>query len=211
MEWSLQQLIESRQADQYRLHEQYLNPSMARVQGIIGFDKIYTRGEGAYLWDAEGTRYLDLLAGFSAFNFGRAHPTIKKALQDALSINRPNLIKMDCPLLAGLLAEELTKRMPSGLDAVFFANSGADSVDTAIKFARAATRRVRILYLEHAFHGLTMGTLGINGGEDFRKGFEPFMPGLEAVPMDDLAALEKRLRAGDVAAFVVEPIQGKGV
>ena len=117
MAWSLRELIEARQADQYRLHGQYINPSMARVQGIIGFDKIYTRGEGAYLWDAEGTRYLDLLTGFSVFNFGRAHPTIKQAMQELMSLDRPNLIKMDCPLLAGLLAEELSKRMPPGLDA----------------------------------------------------------------------------------------------
>ena len=178
MAWSLRQLIEDRQADQYRLHERYINASMARVQGIIGFDKIYTRGEGAYLWDAEGTRYLDLLTGFSVFNFGRAHPGIKQAIQELISLDRPNLIKMDCPLLAGLLAEELSKRMPPGLDAVFFANSGADAVDSALKFARAATRRPRVLYLEHAFHGLTLGTLGINGGEDFRKGFEPAAAGV---------------------------------
>ncbi len=211
MNWSLRRLIESRLADQYQLHEQYLNTSLARVQGIIGFDKIYTRGEGAYLWDAEGTRYLDLLAGFSVFNFGRAHPVIKKALQELIDLDRPNLIKMDCPLLAGLLAEDLLKRMPAGLDAVFFANSGADAVDTALKFARAATRRTRVVYLEHAFHGLTLGTLGISGGEDFRKGFEPLLPGTDAVRMDDLAALDQQLRAGDVAAFIVEPIQGKGV
>jgi ornithine--oxo-acid transaminase len=211
MEWSLRELIAARQADQYRLHTQYINPSMARVQGIIGFDKIFTRGEGAYLWDADGTRYLDLLSGFSVFNFGRAHPTIRKALEVLLSLDRPNLIKMDCPLLAGLLAEDLSKRMPPGLDAVFFANSGADAVDTALKFARAFTRRPRVVYLEHAFHGLTLSTLGINGGEDFRKGFEPLMPGFDAVPLDDLAALEEQLRPGDVAAFIVEPIQGKGV
>lgn len=211
MAWSLRQLIETRQADQYRLHEQYINTSLARVQGIIGFDKIYTRGEGAYLWDAEGTRYLDLLTGFSVFNFGRAHPIIKRAIQDLIALDRPNLVKMDCPLLAGLLAEALAKRMPPGLDAVFFANSGADAVDSALKFARAATRRPRVLYLEHAFHGLTLSTLAINGGEEFRKGFEPLMPGFDAVPMNDPAALEKQLRPGDVAAFIVEPIQGKGV
>jgi acetylornithine/succinyldiaminopimelate/putrescine aminotransferase len=118
---------------------------------------------------------------------------------------------MDCPLLAGLLAEELVKRMPAGLDAVFFANSGADAVDTALKFSRAATKRPRTLYLDHAFHGLTLSTLAVNGGNHFRKGFEPLMPGFDAVAMNDLATLEKQLRQGDVAAFIVEPIQGKGV
>jgi ornithine--oxo-acid transaminase len=209
--FSIVQLMERRNAEQYALHRHYINPSLARVQTIIGFDKIYVRGEGSYLWDADGNRYLDLLSGYGVFNLGRSHPVVKQVIQDVLTIDRPNLVKMDCPLLAGLLAEELVKRMPAGLDAVFFANSGADAVDTALKFARAATKRPRILYLDHAFHGLTLGTLAINGGKEFRKGFEPLMGGFDAVPMNDLGALENQLRHRDVAAFIVEPIQGKGV
>jgi len=211
MTFTVAQLIEKRQGEQYALHKRYINPSLARVQAIIGFDKNYTRGEGAYLWDDQGNCYLDLLSGYSVFNLGRSHPLVKQAIQEVLALDRPNLIKMDCPLLAGLLAEELVKRMPPGLDAVFFANSGADAVDTALKFARAATKRPRMLYLDHAFHGLTLGTLAANGGKEFRKGFEPLMAGFEAVAMNDLAALEKQLRREDVAAFIVEPIQGKGV
>jgi acetylornithine/succinyldiaminopimelate/putrescine aminotransferase len=211
MSFSLTQLIEARQADQYDLHMKYISPHMARVQQIIGFDKIYLRGEGAYLWDVNGDRYLDLLAGYSVFNLGRDHPTVKKAMLEYLELQRPTLVKMDCPLLAGLLAEELVKRMPPGLDAIFFANSGADAVDTAIKFARYATKRPRLLYLDHSFHGLTLGTLSINGGEAFKKGFEPLIPGTTMVEMNDLETLEKELRKGDVAAFIVEPIQGKGV
>ncbi len=211
MTFSLPNLIKDRQADQYDLHMKYISPHMARVQQIIGFDKIYVRGEGAYLWDADGIRYLDLLAGYSVFNLGRDHPVIKKAMLEYLNLARPTLVKMDCPLLAGLLAEELVKRMPPGLDAIFFANSGADAVDTAIKFARYATKRPRVVFLDHAFHGLTLGTLAINGGEDFRKGFEPLISGTVKVAMNDLEGLEKELRKGDVAAFIVEPIQGKGV
>jgi ornithine--oxo-acid transaminase len=209
--FSLAERIERRLGEQYALHRQYLNTSLARVQAIIGFDKIYTGGEGAYLWDVEGNRYLDLLSGYSVFNLGRGHPVVRQVMQEVLAMERPNLVKMDCPLLAGLLAEALVKRMPPGLDAVFFANSGADAVDTALKFARAATGRRRLLYLDHAFHGLTLGTLSINGGSQFREGFEPLMPGSDVVEMDDLEELERELRQGDVAAFVVEPIQGKGV
>ena len=211
MTWSLGELIEKRRAEQYGLYGHYVNTQQARVQAIIGFDKIYTRGQGAYLWDAEGNRYLDLLSGYSVFNLGRSHPVVKQAIQEALAFDRPNLVKMDCPLLAALLAEQLAKRMPPGLDAVYFANSGADAVDTALKFARAATHRPRVLYLNHAFHGLTLGTLAINGGPEFRRGFEPLMSGFDAVAMNDLAALESQLRKGDVAAFIVEPIQGEGV
>jgi acetylornithine/succinyldiaminopimelate/putrescine aminotransferase len=211
MTFSLARLIDDRNEDQYPLHMQYINPSMARVQGIIGFDRIYTRGEGAYLWDAEGNRYLDLLSGYSVFNLGRGHPVVKQVLHELIDMDRPNLVKMDCPLLSGLLAEELVKRMSPGLDAVFFGNSGADAVDTAIKFARAATKRPRVLYLDHAFHGLTIGTLSINGGAGFREGFEPLMPGFDMLEMNDLDALERELQKGDVAAFIVEPLQGKGV
>jgi ornithine--oxo-acid transaminase len=211
MSFSLTQLIEERQANQYELHMKYISPHMARVQHIIGFDKLYTRGEGAYLWDVDGIRYLDLLSGYSVFNLGRSHPLIKRAMQEALMLERPNLVKMDCPLLAGLLAEELVKHMPPGLDAIFFANSGADAVDTAVKFARYATKRPRVMFLDHAFHGLTLGTLSFNGGEAFKKGFEPLIPGTTMVAMNDVETLEKELRKGDVAAFLVEPIQGKGV
>jgi acetylornithine/succinyldiaminopimelate/putrescine aminotransferase len=211
MTFSILQLMERRKGEQYALHGQYINPSLARVQRIIGFDKIYIRGDGSYLWDADGDRYLDLLSGYSVFNLGRNHPVVKQAIEDVLTADRPNLIKMDCPLLAGLLAEELVKRMPPGLDAVFFANSGADAVDTALKFARAATKRPRVLYLDHAFHGLTLSTLALNGGKEFRKGFEPLMDGFDAVPMNDLEALDEELHHKDVAAFIVEPIQGKGV
>jgi len=211
MPYSLAEQIEKRQGEQYALHRHYLNTSLARAQAIIGFDKLYTRGEGAYLWDAEGNRYLDLLAGYSVFNLGRGHPVVRQVMQEVLAMERPNLVKMDCPLLAGLLAEELVKRMPPGLDSVFFANSGADAVDTALKFARAATRRSRTLFLDHAFHGLTLGTLPLNGGDQFRQGFDPLMPDFAAVEMNDLEGLECELRRGDVAAFVVEPIQGKGV
>jgi acetylornithine/succinyldiaminopimelate/putrescine aminotransferase len=209
--FSLTGLIAERQGEQYALHRQHLNTSLARVQAIIGFDKLYARGEGAYLWDEDGNRYLDLLSGYSVFNLGRGHPVVKQVMQEALEMARPNLIKMDCPLLAGLLAEELVKRMPPGLEAAFFANSGADAVDTALKFARAATKRPRVLYLDHAFHGLTLGTLSINGGAGFRQGFQPLLPGSACVQMDDLESLERELRQRDVAAFVVEPIQGKGV
>ena len=211
MSFSIAHLIAAQQAEQYPLHLQYINPPLARAQAIIGFDKLYTRGDGAYLWDVNGVRYLDLLSGYSVFNLGRNHPLIRQVMHEMLDLERPNLVKMDCPLLAGLLAKELVDRMPPGLEAVFFGNSGADAVDTALKFARAATRRPRTLYLEHAFHGLTFGTLPVNGGADFRNGFGPLMPGCEAVEMDDLPALERQLRKVDVAAFIVEPIQGKGV
>jgi ornithine--oxo-acid transaminase len=97
------------------------------------------------------------------------------------------------------------------LDKVFFANSGTEAVEAAIKFARAATRRPGIIHCEHSFHGLTYGALSLNGDTVFRSGFEPLLPDCSAVPFNDLAALERALASRNAAAFIVEPIQGKGV
>ena len=85
MTYSIAKLIEKRQGEQYLLHRRYINSSLARVQAIIGFDRLYTRGEDSYLWDVEGNRYLDLLSGHSVFNLGRAHPLVKQAMQEALA------------------------------------------------------------------------------------------------------------------------------
>ena len=102
-------------------------------------------------------------------------------------------------------------RAHPGIERVCFTNSGAETVEAAIKFARAATKRSRIVYCSHAFHGLTNGALSLNGGKEFRKGFGPLLPRCDEVHFGDLDALARELRRGDVAAFVAEPIQGKGV
>src|SRR5207302_6457285 len=113
--------------------------------------------------------------------------------------------------LAGVLAEELIRRAPPSLDAALFTNSGTEAVEAAIKLARAAQGRQRILFCERGFHGLTMGALSVNGNEEFRERFGPFLPGCDSVPFGNLTALERELAQGDVAAFIVEPVQGKGV
>ena len=128
-----------------------------------------------------------------------------------MALALPNLVQMECAPLSGLLAEALVARMPNDAYRCFFTNSGAESVETVLKYARCATGRGRILFADHAFHGLTMGALSLNGAREFRDRFGTLLPGCQSVPFGDLDALERELRAGDVAAFVVEPIQGKGV
>lgn len=211
MAFDLRQVLEERQGENFRLHQTYMNPQMPRVLKTIGFDRFYSRGEGCYLYDRAGERYLDFLAGFGVYALGRSHPAIKQALHDAIEADLPNLVQMDCALLPGLLAEALVSRAHSGIERAFFTNSGAEANEAAIKFARYATRRPRILYCDHAFHGLTSGALSLNGGQEFREGFGPLLPGCDEIPFGDSGALERELRKGDVAAFVVEPIQGKGV
>jgi len=120
---------------------------------------------------------------------------------------------MDCALLAGLVAEKLTQHASgdSGREQmrVFFCNSGAESVEAAIKFARCHTRKPGILFCDHAFHGLTAGALSLNGSEFFRERFGNLLPETTKIPFNDLAALEQALHKKDTAAFVVEPVQGK--
>jgi ornithine--oxo-acid transaminase len=187
-----------------------LNVQLVRVLKTIGFDRQYVRAEGQYLFDDRGDRYLDLLSGFGVFALGRNHPTVKRALSAVLDADLPNLVQMDVSLLAGLLAERLLAHMP-GQERVFFCNSGTEATEAAIKLARAATRRNKIVFCEHAFHGLSLGALSINGDDVFRDGFGPLLGDTVRIPYDDLPALAAALSGNDVAAFIVEPIQGKGV
>ncbi len=202
-------IVEQHRGRQYGLHQQYVNPAFVKMLKTIGFDKNYVRGEGCYLWDPQGNKYLDLLTGWGVFMLGRNHPKIRAALHELLDAASPNLVRMDCSILSGLVAESLVSHMPPGLSRVFFTNSGTESVETAIKFARCNTGREKIVYTEHAFHGLTTGSLAINGADFFRQRFGALLPGTSAVPFNNLAALEQALVKKDVAAFILEPIQGK--
>ena len=211
MPLDLKHLVASRFGENYELHARHLNRTLVTVQQTIGFDKIYANACGAYLFDREGSAVLDFLSGYSVFNIGRNHPAVKRALTDALEMDLPNMVQMDCSLLSGLLAEALTQRLPPHLDAVFFCNSGTEAMEGAIKFARAATKRPGVISLDGAFHGLSLGSLSLMGCEAFRDGFAPYLPGCRRIALGDLAALEAELAKGDVAALVIEPVQGKGV
>jgi len=208
---NIRELLDAHAGENYERQAAHINPVAARALKTIGFDRCYVRAEGAYLWDVAGTQYLDMLSGYGVFGLGRNHPEVSRVLKEFLDTSYPSLVKMDAPLLSGLLAEELKKRMPHPLDFVFFTNSGSEGIETAIKYARCATGRPGILYCSKAFHGLTYGALSLNGDENFRQGFEPFLTDCRKIPYDDLEALEQALRQGDVAALVAEPIQGKGV
>ena len=203
-------MFAEREADRYDMHSRHLNEQMVRVLRTIGYDVRFCRGTGQYLFDAAGARYLDLLSGFGVFGIGRNHPALRDALTEVLDSDLPNLVQLDVSTLAGILAERLLAHVPY-LDKVFFANSGAEAVEAAIKFARNATARPGLVFCDHAYHGLTNGALSLNGDAVFRDGFEPLLPDCVRVPFNDLAALERALSSRRIAAFIVEPIQGKGV
>jgi ornithine--oxo-acid transaminase len=210
MSLDITELFAEREAERYTLHARHLNEQMVRVLKTIGFDKRYQRGAGQYLYDALGGQYLDLLSGWGVFAIGRNHPSVRETLKKVLDADFPNLVQMDVSALAGVLAERLLHHAPY-LEKVFFTNSGTETVEAALKFARAATGRAGIVYCSHAFHGLSYGALSLNGDQIFRSGFGPLLPECVEIPFNDLDALEKALASRKVAAFVVEPIQGKGV
>jgi ornithine--oxo-acid transaminase len=201
--------LKDHEGTQYELHEKHVNPSFVRMLRTIGFDKGYVRGEGPYLWDAEGNKYLDLLTGWGVFALGRNHPKVKAILQQLISEDMPNLVRMDCSLLSGLVAEKLTRHTSDDLSRVFFTNSGTETIESAIKFARCFTGRQKIIFCDHGFHGLTTGSLAVNGSDFFRQRFGDLMPRTEKIAFNDPEALEKALAGREAAAFIVEPIQGK--
>jgi ornithine--oxo-acid transaminase len=208
---TVREILARRTGEEMALNERFLNPQMGRILRTLGFEKTWRGGEGAHLIDSDGERYLDLFGGYGVFAIGRNHPDAIAAVEEVMAARTGNLPQLGVTLLSGVLAEQLLERAPESVGAMVPANSGTEAVEAAIKVARAATGRPRVLYAEHAFHGLTLGSLSINGNVEFRDGFGPLLPGCEPVPFGDLEALERELARGDVATFVVEPVQGKGV
>jgi ornithine--oxo-acid transaminase len=193
------------------LAARHLDTSLVDVLRILGFDKQYVSARGSYLYDAAGRAYLDFHTGEGFASLGHNHPDVGDVLRAALAADLVDGVQLHYSALAGMLAEALSQRLPPGLDAVFFASAGAEAVDSAMKFARAATRRPRLISCDSSFHGVTLGPLSLVGDEFFKEGFGPLLPGCARVPFGDLEALEAELRTKDVAAFIVEPIQGRMV
>jgi ornithine--oxo-acid transaminase len=198
-------------SDPSALYARNINPQFVRMLRVLGFDRTWVRGENEYLYDADGTRFLDLLGGFGMYALGRNDRGIRAALVEALERETPGSLQLGLAELPGLLAQELLARAPASLGRVLFTSSGTESVEAALKISRAATGRSRVLSAEDAFHGLTLGSLSAGGCEDFTGPFGPLLPGFDRVPFNDLESLERELQGEDVALFLVEPVQGKGV
>jgi len=207
----IRELLEARAGEDYELYARTINQQFMRVLKTIGFDRVWARGEGQYLYDQDGIRFLDLLGGFGMFNVGRNNPRVRAALVETLELETPGSVQLGVSLLPGLLGEELLKRTSPRLARVLFTSSGTEAVEAALKLGRAATGRSRVLSAVHGFHGLTLGALSANGGPHFVERFGPLLPGFAHIPFGDLDALEQELRGEDVALFILEPIQGHGV
>jgi ornithine--oxo-acid transaminase len=190
-------------------YAQHVNPQWARLLGLLEMDVRYERCVGAELFTADGRRIVDFLSGYCVHNVGHNHPDVVEALQRELARCGPAMIQTHVADLAGELAERLCARAGGRLSKAFFASSGSEGVEAAIKFARAHTRRTGILAAEHAFHGLTCGALSLMSDEFWREGFGPLLPGVETVPFGALEPLERQLKSKQFAAFIVEPIQSE--
>ena len=207
---NLRELLDEHRGEELDLYARAINPQFVRLLRTIGFDRSWGRAEGAYLYDSDGTQFLDLLGGFGMYNVGRNNPRIRAALIEALELGTPGKVQLGISSLPGLLASELLERAPSSVGRVLFTSSGTEAVEAALKLGRAASGRSKVLSCEHGFHGLTLGSLSAAGDAAFSRRFGPLLPGFSRVPFDDLSALEAALGGEDVAVFIVEPVQGHG-
>lgn len=191
-----------------KLYSNYVNPGLASMLGLLNFDKNFTRAEGCYVWDSDGNKYIDFLGAYGALNLGHNPPEVREAMSQVGS--KPNLLQASLSTYAAVLGHNLAEIVPPGLKHSFFCNSGTEAVEGALKASRAATGRHRIISCEGSFHGKTMGSLSATGRKKYQVPFSPLVPGFEAIKYGDVDILEQKLKSKDVAAFIVEPIQGEG-
>ena len=196
-------------ADPGDRYARLLNPRFYKLLRALGFDRTFIRGEGPWLFDETGERYLDAIAGYAAITIGRNHPVLIDALHQALDSGLPSLVQFEANPLAGVLAERLLEITGRSGDRVYFTNSGTEGVEAALKFARASTGRDRIIHCTRGFHGLTLGALSINGNPGLREGFGPLLEDVLEIPFGDATALDAALTEHPAAAFVIESVQGK--
>src|ERR1039458_9516094 len=192
------------------LYEDRVNPQWVKLLNVLQMNVRYRQCAGTELITGDGRRILDFLSGYCVHNTGHNHPAIIAAIKDELDRRGPGMMQSHVPELAGELAETLCSRAGGRVRKAFFASSGSEGVEAAIKFSRAHTRRTGLLYADGAFHGLTCGALSLMGDPFWREGFGPMLPETEGVPFGELATLEKKLATRKFAAFIVEPIQAEG-
>lgn len=187
-----------------------VNPELGRALAQMAMDKAFVRGEGSWLWDETGRRYLDFLAQYGALPFGFNPPRIWAALNAARESGEPSFVQPSYLNAAGELAERLLAAAPPGLAYVTFANSGAEAIEAAIKLCRSTTGRHEILSAGNGFHGKTLGALSATHKEKYQKPFGAPVNGFDHVAFGDIEALRRVLASGRYAGFLVEPVQGEG-
>src|ERR1700757_2561589 len=205
---TFRELVEQHLHSSAHLSERHVHPRMLHMFELFGMDAVFTRAQGAYLWTADGRRYLDLTTGGGVHFIGRNHPHVRAALRDVVDMELPNLSVVNASVLGGLLPERLLALGGPQFEKVVFANSGAEATEICLRFTRQVTGRRRWLYLDGAFHGRTYGAISLCGFAEMKINQEPLAPTCTPVPRDDLDVLRRELAYGDVAALFVEAVQG---
>jgi putrescine aminotransferase len=194
-------------AEVVRKYAEHINPYLAKLMNFAGFG-VEVKGEGCYLFDQEGRRYLDCLGGYGVFSLGHRHPRVVRAVGDQLD-SLPLSGKTFFSQKQADLAERLSQVTPRGIEFSFFSNSGAEAVEAALKFAKATTGRAKIVATEGGYHGKTIGALSTTGRAKYRARFEPLMPGVVFVPYGDTDEAVGAIDS-ETACMIVEPVQGEG-
>jgi ornithine--oxo-acid transaminase len=187
----------------------HVNPQWVRLLSLLQMQTEYGLCSGAELHTVNGDVILDFLSGYCVHNTGHNHPAIIEALHRELDRRGPVMLQSHVPDLAGELAHRLCQLAGGSLEKAFFACSGSEGVEAAIKFARATTEREGILFSDGAFHGLTCGALSLMSDRFWRGNFGPMLANTAGIPFGDIAALEEKLRSRAYAAFIVEPVQSE--
>jgi acetylornithine/succinyldiaminopimelate/putrescine aminotransferase len=187
-----------------------VNPYRVELFDALGWTEEMTRAEGAWMEGAGGQRYLDMCCGFGASALGHNHPAITEAATATLAAKRPATVPLGVPAEVGELARSLCLVAGAGLRKAYFANSGAEGIEAALKLAMIRTGRARFVSFEGGYHGLTLGALGVMGGGEWRAPLPQLAATSRVVPFGDLDAVEAALATGEVAAVITEVVQGAG-
>lgn len=194
----------------FEAYRQHVNPPLAQTESSAGLARRFVRAQGCRLWDDREAEHLDFSSARGALNLGHNHPVIVKSLTNAILKQTPQVYGAGGSPAMGKLAAQLVRLAGPPFRIASFSNSGTEAMESALKIARAATRRSKIIYCDGAYHGVSLGCLSMIAQGPWREPFEPLLPEFIDIPFDDLEALETVLKAHACAAFVVEPIQAEG-
>lgn len=192
----------------FEMHARYLNSGFVKLISEMRYGRIYRKAHDCVLEDIDGNSYIDFLGGYGSLNLGHSPASVIQSLESLK--DKPNLVHNSLNPYTTVLAANLAQLTGGALTRSFFCNSGTEAVEGAMKLARAASGKKKIVYCKDSFHGKTFGALSVAGREKYKKLFEPLLSDCEMIEFDNIPALEKKLRDRTAAAFIVEPIQGEG-
>ncbi len=201
-------LLDEHLSSSDHLSKKHIHPRLSKMFDLAGLNVAFTRGEGSYLYDSEGQRFLDLLSGGGVHYIGRNHPEVVNAIAEVNGRDLPNLCVVNASVLGGILAGQLLEMAGPGFTKVQYSNSGAEANEVAIRFSRFCTRKRRFLHMQGAFHGRTYGAISLCGFRQMNEGMDPKLPTCTMITPNDLQELRFELEKGDVAGVFYEYCQG---